>query len=381
MAFALRILLTAVLLGAAAAWSLSDPKAHGDDLVQDYLSARAWLRGEDPYQDLVEMRRREGFPPNGGEPLHHNPHPPLAVLLTAPFAWLPFPRALLAVQGLQVLALAIAWNWAWRRFGRGGWAEAAAGGLLGLWSPVWQGLDWGQPVGLIALGTAGLWALAARGAPASCGAALGALCTLRPFFAIVSAAGMAWPVRSILVAGLAAGLAAGGVFALAGVAPWDWLRASMVASRYTAECGSLPGVLGVGTAGGVALYLGAWLALTVARRRGLSADATVALAMGAGLLTYPLAWFQYDVALVPVLVWLLVRAHERNSRAALLALALFVMIRAVPNLGAGSLAQMWGQVIGRAVLLAGLVCGVWERGEAASRERKEREVPEPVRVG
>ena len=112
----------------------------------------------------------------------HNPHPPLAVVLAVPFAPVAFPTAFLAYQVAQVLCLAVTWTIACRTFARGGWLAASLGGLVGLWSPVWQGLDWGQPVGFVALATVSLW-LAARGDPRSgvAGGLLALACCLRPF--------------------------------------------------------------------------------------------------------------------------------------------------------------------------------------------------------
>src|SRR3954452_18630599 len=43
-------------LSAACCIAAAASKADGDDFVQDYLSARAWLSGEDAYRDLNAMR-------------------------------------------------------------------------------------------------------------------------------------------------------------------------------------------------------------------------------------------------------------------------------------------------------------------------------------
>jgi hypothetical protein len=349
------ILVTSLLLGATVAWSLRQPKAWGDDLVQDYLSAQALLRGEDPYQDLVLMREQGGFPPNGGEPLHVNPHPPVAILLTIPYTSLPFEKALLVSQIVQILALGIAWNWAWIRFDRGGWIAAFAGGLLGFWAPVWQGIDWGQPIGLIALSTMILWHLAQTKNSFFCGLSMSLICTLRPFFVIISAAAMRWSLKD-LVLGVIGGMIGSAIaFALVGITPWDWYSRASVAGRYTNDCGSVAGIFHLGTNAGIVFYLCAWLGVSFAHYRGLSLDATVAIAITAGMLTYPLAWYQYDVCLIPVLVWFGLRSHQLESRVGFMALCLYIAMRAIPNLSGNSELQLLLQVKGRAVLLLGLI--------------------------
>ncbi len=41
--------------------TLRTSKAHGDDLIQDYVSAHAWLDGESPYQTLNDLRAWSGI--------------------------------------------------------------------------------------------------------------------------------------------------------------------------------------------------------------------------------------------------------------------------------------------------------------------------------
>jgi hypothetical protein len=352
----LQALITAGLIGGLAALAVGQSAAHGDDLVQDYVSARAWLAGEYAYQDAAELRERFGFPP-AGQHVGRNPHPPLSVVLGAPFAWLPFETALPIYQSFQVLLLALAWHLGCHIAGCAGWPAAAAGGLLGLWSPVWQGLDWGQPVGAIALFATLLWLLARR-QPAwgLSGLVLGLACALRPFFAIVAAAGVVWPARRIVVEMVAAVLAAGCVFAVVGLSPLEWLRAAAaVGDTFTGQCGSVPGVLGIGGLLGMAFFGVAFIAVALARWRGADVDGTVALALSVGLLTYPLAWFQYDVALIPVALWVAVTAHRRNCSPALWGAMAYVALRAVPNMHGREHLQQWLQVMARAALVGAVL--------------------------
>ncbi|MFO0800140.1 MAG: glycosyltransferase family 87 protein [Gemmataceae bacterium] len=362
----LRTAITFVALWVTSSFALRESHAHGDDLVQDYVSARALRDGLSPYLPLDELRDRAGLPPRPGHVLvTHNPHPPGAILLTLPFAADEFGTALVRVRLMQLAALAAAWAVCFRLAAPPlpGWAWALVGGGFGLWAPVWQGLDWGQPVGVLALAAAGIWALGRAGRPLAFGLVLGLACTVRPFFALNCVVAMKWTRREQLTT--FAGALVGGLvpFALVGTLPWEWYRTASAAGAYAAECGSLPGVLGLGTTAGVALYAAAGVVLASLRWKALAADSTLALAAVAAMMMYPLAWFQYDVSLIPVVAWVAVTAHRVNSRFALLALAVFVAARAVPDIipDTGGWADVvghvkgWVQVAARAVLLAAVI--------------------------
>jgi hypothetical protein len=326
---------TFAILAALASLALRVSRAHGDDFVQDYVSARAWLDGESPYRSLNDLRARAGFPPVPGHVLvRSNPHPPGAILLTVPYAGADFAPALFRLRAVQLLAVAITWAAAYRLFEPPAprWLWAALGGLFGLWAPLWQGLDWGQPVGVLALAVVAVWGLARADRAGRFGLAVGLACTLRPFAAILAVLAAGWPRGRALLAAAAA--LAGGLlpFLLAGIWPWEWYRLASDAKGYVAECGSLPGVLGLGTAGGVALYALAAVALAVARLRGLGRDPAAALAATAAMLTYPLAWFQYDVSLIPVVAWVAAVGSRAGNRPALAALTAFLVLRTLPDI-------------------------------------------------
>jgi Glycosyltransferase family 87 len=347
---------TAALVGGLATLCIGRSAGHGDDFIQDYLGARLWLAGEPAFQDLTELRDRLGFPP-AKKAVGNNPHPPLAVILAAPFAGRPFPEALFAYQVVQVLGIAWAWTGACRTFARGGWGTATLGGLLGLWAPVWQGLDWGQPVGFVAVAAVVLWRLARASPPAGlAGAALALACCLRPFYAILAATAVRWPLRRWAVEVLSAAAVTAALFALVRLSPIKWLRAgAAVGETFTNECGSIPGLLGLTGLAGMWCYAVAAIAIAVARWRGADADPCTAAALVLGLLTYPLAWFHYDVALIPVLVWLVATAHCRGRTPALFLAALYVTLRAAPNVNGHETLQQWVQVVGRAALAVGVL--------------------------
>lgn len=360
---------TFAVLWATLSWTLRESRAHGDDLVQDYVSARALLDGLSPYRPLDELRERVGIPPRPDHVMvRTNPHPPGAVLLTVPFAGADFGAALDRVRLAQLAALAAAWALVYSLVAppMPGWMWGVLGGAFGVWAPVWQGLDWGQPVGVLALAAAVVWALGRAPWPLAFGLVLGLACTVRPFFAINCVVAVGWTRRQQLTA--LAGALVGGLapFAAVGIAPWEWYRLASEAGAYVEGCGSLPGVLGLGTGAGVLMYAAAFGVLAALRWRGLSADGTLALAAVAAMLTYPLAWFQYDVSLIPVVAWVAVTAHRTDSRFALLAVVLFVAARAVPDIipDTGGWADVvgrakgWVQVAARGVLLSGTVAAV-----------------------
>jgi hypothetical protein len=347
---------TSILIGGLATVCVGKSAAHGDDLVQDYVSARAGIAGEPPYQDAAELRERFGFPP-AGQPVSRNPHPPVSILLVAGVAWLPFPTALLVYQVVQVLALGVTWKGACRMFARGGWGAATLGGALGLWAPVWQGLDWGQPIGIVAATSLLLWQLArANPRPGFSGAALGFACSLRPFNAIVVATAVRWPVRRLLFEALAAIAVVAVLFAIVRLSPLKWLRAGeMVGETFADQCGSIPGLLGLMGLLGMACYAIAFAGVATARWRGVEIDTCFAAALVFGMLAYPLAWFHYDVALIPVLVWVVARAHARQRSTALFAVAIYLALRAVPNIVGHQVLQQWLQVAGRSALAAAVL--------------------------
>lgn len=367
-AFALHAIVTFAVLALAYSWVSRGRTAVVTDLPQDYASARAWLDGDSPYLPLAELHVRYGFPP----PEEHvkvrtNPHPPVAVLLTVPYARLDFPTALEAVRWTQLVALSLVWAWCFELFRPPvpGFAWSLAGGLFGLWVPVWQGLAWAQPIGLLALGTLGLWVLGRSKKCFAFGLLLALVTLVRPFVAIhiVQAVAWNWRQRGLMAAGLLVGAVV--PFALLGVTPWEWYRLASDAGHYVNGCGSLPGVFELGPKGGQILYAVAAAVLAWVRWRGLDADTTAALAAVTAMLAYPLAWFQYDTSLVPVVAWVTARVAVTGNRLATWSLVVYVLLRSVPDMiatpGGTGFAEWlarnkdWLQVLARMVLLGAVV--------------------------
>ena len=77
-----------------------------------------------------------------------------------------------------------------------GWAWSLAGGAFGLWAPLWQGLAWDSPVGLLALGTVVIWSLARAEKPFAFGFVVAAVTLIRPFAAIHIVVVCGWKRRA-----------------------------------------------------------------------------------------------------------------------------------------------------------------------------------------
>jgi hypothetical protein len=364
------------------------PKANGNDLIQDYVSARAWLDGESPYQTLDQLRARIGFEwvPKDVE-VRWNPHPPGAVLLTTPYARADFDDALFWLRVVQLLAVAVTWAIAYRLFDppTPWWLWAALGGLFGLWTPLWQGLDWGQPLGMLALAVVTVWALARADRPAWFGLVLGFACTVRPFVAILVVLAVGWSWRRLLIAG--AMTLVGGLlpFLLTGIWPWEWYQRASDAKHFVDGCGALPGLLGIGTGGGVVLFALAACVLAFARFRGLNRDSTAALAAVSAMLTYPLAWFQYDVSLIAVIAWVAAQVGKTGNRLAMFGLVAFLLMRTVPDIipdpqGTGIVNMLgrnkaWMQVAARGLMLLTVLAAMRENPKTQTPNSKQDEKP------
>jgi hypothetical protein len=359
-----------MIVGLATAFSVGsgDRQAAARDLPQDYASARAWLDGASAYQPLSELFDRYGFPPPAPDVMvRYNPHPPAAILLTVPFALTRFETAARLVVWTQLIALAFTWVLCYELFRPRipEWTWATAGGLFGFWAPVWQGLAWGQPVGLLALATLGIWWLARSERAIGFGVLLAATILVRPFVAILIVLACGWSARQQSRAAI--GLLGGGLipFAALQIWPWEWYRVASYAGGYVSGCGSIPGVLNVGATGGMVCFVLAIGIFALLRWYGLPLDTTASLAAVAAMLAYPLAWFQYDTCLLPVIAWVVTRITMTGKRSALWALTAYLLLRTIPDLmptpnGEGFAEVLarhknWIQVIARGILLGAVV--------------------------
>ncbi len=97
------------------------------------------------------------------------------------------------------------------------------------------------------------------------------------------------------------------------------------------------------------------------------------------MLTYPLAWFQYDVSLVAVIAWVAAQVGRTGNRLALFGLVIFLLMRTVPDIipdpqGTGiadvlGRNKAWMQVTARAILLLTVVAVIRCQDKPALSER------------
>ncbi len=364
----LAFLLTLASLSATFAISAGQRPPASRDLPQDYVAARAWLDGGSPYQPLADLYQRYGFPPADDDVLvPYNPHPPTGILLTAPLALLAYDDAVSVLLGVQLAALALTWVMSCELFRPrlARWAWALAGGAFGLWAPVWQGLAWGQPVALLALGILATWQFARAEYGFAFGLPLSVTMLVRPFTALLVVVGVTLGVKQRALAAVGVMVGAAVPFAAVGIWPGDWLRLASHAGGYVPACGSLPGVLHIGAAGGIACFAIAFAGLLWLAHRRWSLDSLAALACVSALLAYPLSWFQYDTCLIPAVAWVLARLSRADRRAAMWALVAYLALRSVPDLMPGASGKPitellarhknWLQVIARGFLLLAVV--------------------------
>jgi len=354
---------------------------YGTDLIQDYAAALVWLDGGFAYTELATLHARIGIEgPDASVRVRHNPHPPAAILVTVPFAWqVPeFAKAIWLFPYWQLGFVALGWHWARSLVPRpvNPWLWAILGSLIAVWTPLWQGLQWGQPGGLLLLLAVGTWQLA-RGEARSWGYALafglifGLACALRPYFAMLVVVISVWPWRKVAAVVAMLAILALVPFAIVGITPLGWYQIATESERYIPEAASLVGPLHGSAAAGVTIYLLLTLMLGWARWRGLSTDATLALGLPAILISYPLSWYYYDVILVPVLVWLLGQAIVLDSRRTFWLGCGFVLLTAPPDLMPTPAMSSWlklyeehqpvSTLLARFLLLFAVANLLWER--------------------
>src|SRR5688572_15919679 len=89
-----------VLAVATRATSLTDEELSRNDFTQDWLAARAWAHGADPYAPLRTIvaaelpAQAETFPIVF--PSHPNPHTPAELVVVRPFSTMPYRQARVA---------------------------------------------------------------------------------------------------------------------------------------------------------------------------------------------------------------------------------------------------------------------------------------------
>jgi len=227
---------------------------------------------------------------------------------------------------------------------------------------------------MLALLSAVVWHLADGRRPALAGGMLVISCLVRPLFAGYASAAGRWRWRDVAEAVVSV---LGGIFAsffLAGITPWEWYRRASRAGEFAGTGGSLPALLHLPVLAGVVGFV-AWVgAIAIWARRGLPAREAAALGITGGILFYPLAWFHYDVVLLPVALWAGCEGGRRVQRFAVVAVAAYVVLRFVPPYTHIPGSTTWIPVAGRLCHL--IACAMVAFTGAATRRPERPSAPE-----
>jgi hypothetical protein len=188
-----RALVCVVLIGlgtaavASRVTSLSESELARNDLTQDYLAAKAWTHGGDPYAPTAQLGNRylHGSELSGVYTQRRDPHPPAQILLVAPLSAVPFRTARVVWMLLNAICAALAGTLFARRLGAPtGLAVASGIGALAI-PVVQQDLVYGQTGGIILLAMMAAWLSLDQERPVLGGLSLGFAAAIKLFPALL----------------------------------------------------------------------------------------------------------------------------------------------------------------------------------------------------
>lgn len=162
------------------------PQGVTNDFTQDYIAARAWSDGLDPYEHegvLVQRYLGADAPDFDLDPAgqHRTPHPPAMIFLMRAVSWLPYRAARITWLLLSALITALALGWFARLIGASTRAAIVIG-IASLSIPVVQtDLIYGQSNGIILLLLVTAWWGLRHERSALTGATLGLATALKLF--------------------------------------------------------------------------------------------------------------------------------------------------------------------------------------------------------
>lgn len=190
--------------------SLVRPFVYHKDFIQEYLLAKAVLKGVDPFLPLPELALRFLGPLPNPVLQHPTPHPPAVAWLSLPLGLLSYEQAAVVWFLFEIVCIVAAIYLLLRWFGRRpGLALTLFTALLALgWNPFWEELITGQLMTLLLLLLIGAWLAFRSGDEITGGVLFGLSIALKL---------VAWPIiiflairrnwRAVIAAG-AAGLVA-----------------------------------------------------------------------------------------------------------------------------------------------------------------------------
>jgi hypothetical protein len=328
------------LRGLATSWTNSgEPRRTVNDFTGDFVSAKAFIRGGDPYAQTRQLARRYAIGPSNiklplGDPHIRNPHPPAYIMLLTPLATLSYVTARNTWLILMTLSVAFAIGTIARASGASLWIAGMVALASLVLPPVVLELRIGEANALILLTLAVAWLQLKKGHSGRAGIALGIGSAIKiyPLFLVIPLirsrnvkAALAQLATSVVLT-LGSGIVLGwrDTFELVSkVMPSNtkyWLTAPnnlsilaipfrwLTTTRWTPTAANVP-TLALGLSTALALFCIAAAATTPTN---LSQD----LFWGTipwMLLISPLFWYEYTVLCLP-LIYLILSNHVRERR-------------------------------------------------------------------
>jgi hypothetical protein len=179
-------ILVGAMQGPAFVGSLRPDRSEGVDFFQEWAAARNLLNGLPVYGPLApSVERYLGWHIREGEQFTFATatHPPVAVMLAIPFAYLDYPNAVLAWNLVSLVALAVSLTITMRQLGIGfaPWSLLPVVTLLLLCGPLRHQIAQGQLNLVLLVLLTGAWAAERSGRPAWAGALLGLAAAIKVF--------------------------------------------------------------------------------------------------------------------------------------------------------------------------------------------------------
>jgi len=183
------LLLAAVILSVAKILTYTDflkpPFLTGNDYAPDYISARAWLDGDDPYAQLSPFYEKYFGADDPAIPYARiqgrNPHPPALILLQAPLSHAGFKTARTVWLVAMLLAGAVGVWLVARELGFPPEIAAAMSVVAMAMPVVGYDMRWAQTNALLMLGLVLAWRALRRDRDVQAGVLLGIVAALKVF--------------------------------------------------------------------------------------------------------------------------------------------------------------------------------------------------------
>lgn len=397
---------------------VTPPLLTENDFTQDYVSAKEWRAGRDPYARMPDMMLRY-FGPNDPtarqyEPEQLNPHSPAMIVLLAPLSALGMRGARAGLMVVELLAVFLAVLLFCRALGMSDAVSTAlAIGALAL-PVVRYDVRWGNINALVLLGLVLAWRALRSGKDARAGLILGAVVAVKlfPIFLIIPlirmrrAKAVTWTIGGTAAVSLigfgALGLDAGtswlteaqpGNFQIWGAAPHSISLFAFPFRLLASSRWLTPGVHVSSLVGLLGLLIFAGCAIAAWKSSAMVSGNPFWSATPWMILASPISWSHYLVIVIPLGILMLRNAQtEKRRRVAIMvsfvviAMGTSLMDNAAAILGF-SLMRYGNVVAGMTVTMVALIAAArldarpdvpskaWTSPSARSRRNREIVLP------